>query len=163
MQKAIQKSFSHTEDANNHTGLWNSGSDGNEGLETWLGHLVSSSQKTAGSCGWDPEFRLQSPRFPVWHQSLSQATQTLFAGPYDGRVTSPLLLGEPGIKMHYRIQLPLFSPCLIKLHPTKLQLKKKNQKKELMVLIPSLSSCCFKMMLFTVQKSTCPWVHRPMQ
>lgn len=54
--------------------------------------------------------------------------------------------------MHYRIQLPLFSPCLIKLHPTKLQLKKKNQKKELMVLIPSLSSCCFKMMLFTVQK-----------
>lgn len=79
--------------------------------------------------GWDSEFTLQSPRSPVWHQSLSQPTQTLF--------DSPSAL--EGVKMHYRLQVPPFSSSLIKLHQIKLQLKG-IRKKELMVLIPSLSS-----------------------
>lgn len=51
--------------------------------------------------------------------------------------------GEPGVKMHYRLQLPLFSSCLNKLLPTKLQKNPSPNKteKELMVFIPSLSSC----------------------
>lgn len=121
MQKDIHRSCSHIRMHITHIGLWNPGSDGNRGLESWLAHLVSSSQKKAGFCGWDPEFRLQSPRFLVWHHSLSQATQTLFASPYNGTLTFPLHSRKPQVKMHYRLQLPLFSSCLTKLLPTKMQ------------------------------------------
>lgn len=44
----------------------------------------------------------------------------------------PLLFDSPsaleGVKMVYRLQGPPFSSCLIKLHPTKLQLKRIRKK-----------------------------------
>lgn len=108
MQKAINRSYRHGEDAHSHTGLWNSGSDGKEGLKSCLTRLVSTSQEKAGACGSDPQFRLPSPRSAVWYWSLFQATQTLFASVHNGTATLPLPPGEPGVKMHYRLQLPLF-------------------------------------------------------